>query len=283
MAQPAIRNTDVHICPQHGAETIGAVAEMDIAINKQPALRVGHCFTCAGQPAQVATGAATVLFHGEFAARAFDDSSHKGKLVIGSGNVVIGGPTGMGCVGAGTKTCKAMAGGRKSGDIHQSYGNCMPESLRQIIRRATGRPVTEDEVLNYGLANNLSTKAPGTGQHGGTSPQDAVILLKGFGVAAENVPSAGAPTLDDIKHAIAGGKGVVTTLHTKDYWPGGRGGYHAVLVSAVELDGNGNVVGVFINDTGLGECGMWVPAMSFAASIKSGGGQPLVVTKERIW
>src|SRR5262249_51992476 len=115
MAQPAIRNTDVHACPNHGREKIGAVVRMDITVNREAALHVGCGFTCAGHSTQVVTGSTTVRYYGEFAARVLDDSGHGGKLVIGSGNVVIGGPKGMGRVGGGGKICEKMAEGRKSG------------------------------------------------------------------------------------------------------------------------------------------------------------------------
>ncbi len=282
MALFTARMNDPHLCEAHGPAPLPDGA-LSVKVNSQPTVRVGDAFNCGGCANRVQTGASTVTFGGEFAARLTDKSDHGGSIVIGSGNVVIGGPTGMGCTGAGKSTCQAMAAGRKSLDVHQSYGNCMPESLRQIIRRATGNEVLEDELLAYGLGHKLSTNAPGTGQHGGTSPQNAVSLLQSFGVAAENVPAAGAPTLADLKHAVGGRKGVVTTLHTKDYWPDGGGGYHAVLVTGIELDKDGNVTAVFINDTGLGQCGMKVSAASFAASIKDGGNQPLVVTKGAIW
>jgi uncharacterized Zn-binding protein involved in type VI secretion len=282
MALDAARMNDPQACDAHGPAPLPDGAP-SVRINGLPAVRAGDAFRCGGCANRMKTGASTVTFGGEFAARKTDTSDHGGRVVVGSGNVVIGGPTGMGCVGAGKSTCQAMAAGRKSLAVHQSHGNCMPESLRQIIRRATAREVTEDEVLAYGLTNRLSADAPGQRHHGGTTPQAAVALLQGFGVAAENVPSSGAPTVADIKQAIADRKGVVVTLHTKDYWPDGGGGYHAVAVTGVEVDADGHVTAVFINDTGLGECGLKVPAAKLAASIKSGGDQPLVVTKGAIW
>jgi uncharacterized Zn-binding protein involved in type VI secretion len=283
MALSTARMNDPQACDSHGPAPLPDGA-LSVRVNSLPTVRVGDAFKCGGCANRVQTGASTVTFGGEFAARVTDKSDHGGRIVIGSANVVIGGPMGMGCIGAGKSTCQAMAAGRKSGRTKQSYGNCMPESLRQLIRRATGKMVTEDEVLGYGLAKGLSDDNPGKpNRHGATSPQDAILLLQHFGVAAENVPASGSPTLNDIKRTIADRKGVVTTLHTKDYWPGSRHDYHAVVVTGVELDSDGNVIAVFINDTGVGECGMKVPANKFAAAIKSGGDQPLVVTKGNIW
>ncbi len=142
------RMNDPHLCETHGPAPLPDGA-LSVKVNSLPTVRVGDGFNCGGCANRVQTGASTVTFRGEFAARLTDKSDHGGRIVIGSGNVVIGGPTGMGCIGAGKSTCQAMAAGRKSGEIHQSYGNCMEESLRQIIRRAKGKEITEEELMAY--------------------------------------------------------------------------------------------------------------------------------------
>lgn len=283
MGLPAIRNIDVHLCPAHGPEKIGAVAEMDITVNREASLHAGHCFTCGGQSTKVVSGSTTVRFHGEFAARVLDDSGHQGKLAIGSGNVVIGGPRGTGCLGAGNKTCAKMADGRKSGASHQSHGNCALECVRQILRQAKGANVDEDELLNYALQKNLSTNNPGKRDHGGTHWRSSIQLLSEFGVEAEIGPNP--PPVDPLhlKQALLERKGIIAQVNTGHLWQDPDAGPHAVVVTAVECDERGNVVAVFINDTGLGTCGQRLPIGMFLAAMRAEGGSPLITTKEAIW
>lgn len=288
MALPAIRNTDVHLCASHGAEKIGAPAQLDITVNNQAAIHVGLGFTCGGQRVLVMTGASTVQVHGEFASRVFDDSSHGGKLVIGSRNVVIGGPQGMGAVGAGKSTCQAMAAGRASGKTKQSYGNCVLESARQILRRATGKNVTEEELLKHALARKLCEDAPQKPlAHGGSNGENARQLLGDYGVPTERMPADGPATLDDVKQAVAEGRGVIAFVDPHEISPSlyPSSCCHAVVVTGVEVDKDGRVTAVFISDTGAGECGKKVPASAFGAGLrnlpseKANGGAKLVVTK----
>jgi len=193
----------------------------------------------------------------------------------------------MGSFGAGRKSCEAMAGGRTSGKPSQSYGNCMPESLRQLIHATAGHGVTEDEVMARALAQGAHPN-PGQRNHGALSGPGAVRVLNDFGVAAELIPpetTHGAPTIGDIKQAISARKGVVVTFDTGGIWPfEGASATHAALITGVELDDQGNVVAVFMNDTGLGECGRRVPADKLAAGMNAlTGYHPLVVTKAAVW
>lgn len=278
MAQPAIRDTDVHVCPAHGGEKIGAVVPLDITVNNEAGLHVGLGFTCGGQPTKITTGASTVRFHGEFAARAFDDSGHGGKLLIGSRNVVIGGPRGMGCVGAGRKLCEDAAKGRTSGQTNQSYGNCVLESVRQLLLRA-GNDVSEDELVAYARAQGWYSDS---GVVNGGAQQ--VKLLREFGIPAERMPKDGSGAqLTDVKQAISEGRGTVAFIDPHEMTPQlyPKAGNHAVLVTGVELDKDGNVTAVFINDTGAGECCKKVPGAVFASALRKlgGGAAALVVTE----
>jgi len=283
MALPAARRNDLQACDKHGPAPLPD-GQLDVKINSQPTVRVGDAFPCGGCPNRVKTGASTFTIGGEFAARLTDKSDHEGWIVVGSTNVVVGGPTGMGTIGAGKSACRAMAAGRKSLHGHQSYGNCMPESLRQIIRRAKGNNATEDEVMGRAFAQGAFSN-PGHGNHGATSAYAGVRVLNDFDIPAETVPASGAPSLQDIQQAIAERKGVVATFQTPGIWPPQfLPATHAALVTGVELDDQGNVVAVFLNDTGLGECGRRVPADKFLAGMNAcRGAHPLVVTKGAIW
>jgi uncharacterized Zn-binding protein involved in type VI secretion len=234
MTLHAARMNDSQVCDAHGPAPLPD-GTLGVRINGQPTVRAGDAFRCGGCPNRMKTGASTVTFGGEFAARRTDLSDHGGRIIVGSANVVIGGPTGMGCVGAATSLCRAMAAGRQSLGPHQSYGNCVLESVRQIIRRAKASEVTEDELKRHAEAA------------GCVSPHEM----------------------------------------SPDQYP--DPGNHAVVVTGVELDKDGNVTAVFINDTGAGECGKKLPASQFAAAMrdlpshKEVGGSSLLVTKGAIW
>ena len=70
---------------------------------------------------------------------------------------------------------------------------------------------------------------------------------------------------------------------TGAFWPNGQDSLHAALITGVELDDAGNVVAVFMNDTGLGQCGVRVPADKFVPGLNRCPHHPLVTTKGPIW
>lgn len=286
MALAAARMNDLQACDSHGPAPLPDGA-LHVKVNSQPTVRVGDAFSCGGCPNRVKTGASTVTIGGEFAARLTDASDHKGWIVVGSGNVRIGGPTGMGTIGAGKGTCQAMAAGRTSGKASQSYGNCVLESVRQIIRRATGNEVTEEELKKYAEAHGCVFP----GANGGSNGELGRKLLEDHGVRAERMPAEGPATLGVIAQAVSERRGVVAFIDPHEISPSlyPDPGNHAVAVTGVELDANGDVIAVFINDTGAGECGKRVPAAEFGAGLrnlpseKANGGAKLLVTKGAIW
>ncbi|MFO0592175.1 MAG: PAAR domain-containing protein [Polyangiaceae bacterium] len=286
MALFTARKDDLQVCPTHGPATMPEGA-LSVKVNSRATVRVGDPYSCGGSPDRVTTGASTVTFGGEFAARLTDQSEHGGRIILGAFNVVIGGPAGMGTIGAGKSVCQAMAAGRKSGRTKQSYGNCVLESCRQIVRRATGNEVMEDEFLKHADEHGHTT----AGAKGGSNGDHGAALLGEFGVPAERMPADGPPTLATIKQAISERRGVVAFIdpHTMSPESYKEEGNHAIAVIGVELDAQGNVTAVFVNDTGAGECGKKVPADVFAAAMRnlpserSKGGARLLVTKGPIW
>ena len=128
-----------------------------------------------GPPDFIVTGSPTVLVNGLMAARIGDKTLHGGVIVTGAPTVEIGGGTAGGTLGFPNQwlqTFNAAASGRTSGSVQQSYQNCGVESSRQLIT-AAGKNVTEDQLLNWALANNQAlTSSAGRSQSGGTYPQN---------------------------------------------------------------------------------------------------------------
>jgi uncharacterized Zn-binding protein involved in type VI secretion len=91
---------DAHGCPGCAHSVIGpAIAgSPDVSINGRPAVRLGdpgiHAACCGPNTWKAAGGSATVLINGKPAVRVGDMTAHcggVGKMVEGSGDVVIGG------------------------------------------------------------------------------------------------------------------------------------------------------------------------------------------------
>jgi hypothetical protein len=148
------------------------------------------------------------------------------------------------------------------------------------------------EMMAHALSKGpVVANAPGTRGHGGTDGDVGATLMEDFGVPAERMPAQGPATLATIKQAITERRGAVAFVDphefSPDRYPGS--GCHAVVVTGVELDKDGNVTAVFINDTGSGECGKKVAAAAFGAALrnvpshKDKGGTQLLVTKGPIW
>ena len=275
-----------------------------VLTNGVPQARGTDPAVCNGPVDFIVTGAATVKIDGQPAARMTDKAMHGGIVAAGSGDVMIGGPTAgvtLGNVDAGNKACQAAAAGRASGSTKQSYYNCGVETTRQIINQATGKGLTEDGLLQQAVANGQAGDGshanddddiddndgsspkgvPNPAKAGGTTPDQREAMLNDNGVPAEQVPG----TMGNLAQGVGEGKGVEADIWAGSIWPPSYGvqpgkGAHAVLVTGVEYDENGNMKNVIINDTGAGDCGKAYPADVFQKALM---GDNHVVTKGPVW
>lgn len=141
----AARVGDLHVCSLHVGGPVLPPGSIDVIVNKLPVARATDALACAGPgaaPDFIVTGSTTVVINGLPAARQLDMTMHgAGQVVVGSLDVIVGGPTGgveLGNAGAAEARFLATAEGRNSRRAQQSYGNCGIESARQIIAQATG-------------------------------------------------------------------------------------------------------------------------------------------------
>lgn len=303
MALPAFRANDPHACDVHGPLSLASESSPNVKTNRRPQARVGDAFACGGCPNKIRSGASTVTVNGEFAARSTGKSDHPGTLLEGSRNVVIGGPVGVGCVGAAGKVCAAMAAGRNPppGAVYppghalagrqipgktagQSYNNCGVETCRQMILRATGKSISQEDLLQHAILNGhafVAKNGRAPWGSGGTTHAGQVGILSDFGVPAE----ARQGTPEATARAVSEGRGVLAWVWAGTLWgptpetPAGTGS-HAILVTGVEMDEHGNILAFFINDTGAGTCTQRVPAALFSSSLQ---GVPSIVTSGPIW
>jgi uncharacterized Zn-binding protein involved in type VI secretion len=309
---PAARVADPHVCTAHGGGPVLPPGTPLVLVGGMPAATATGQAFCAGPVDFIVTGATMVLIGNKLAARATDKTAHGGIVAFGDPMVLIGGPTGgatLGNTAAGTAACNAAAAGRSpppgtlntsgnpvpSGTTQQSYNNCGVESSRQIINQVSPPGQTQEQLLNWAestpadgprgwFGEKLATTDPrGQYESGGTYPYSQQQILQKNGVPASEED----PTMGNVAQAAAEGRGVIVNMDAFQLWgpPNKPGAWHAVLVTGVQYDANGNITNVIINDTGNlppNNCGMSYPVGKIQQGMKDHGGN-IVVTNNPIW
>lgn len=278
---------DQHVCPMvdgvkpHVGGPVAPPCSLTVQSELAAQGRGTDRATCIGPPDFIVTGSGSVQVNDLPAARQTDKTMHGGTLLTGAATVEIGGPTvgvTLGNPTAATATCNAMAAGRTSGSSGQSYNNCGCESSRQLINQGTGSTVGEDGLLDESIAHGDADDARNRRSAGGTHPGGRRDILARNGVPSTLEPQG----MKSITQGVAEGKGVITSHEASILWgPGNGSGGHAIVVTGLQYDANGNLINVITNDTGLGQCGRSVPAAQFASSLRSG--RPVNVTTNPIW
>ena len=298
--QPAARVGDLHACPlvspgpvPHVGGPILPPGAPTVLIGGLPAARMGDQASCIASPPDIISkGAFPVPVSGSPAARVGDMTVHGGVILPpGCPTVLIGLSGTAGNVFIGTIMCQAAAGGRGSGTTQQSYNNCGVESSRQVINQATNSNLTEDQLLQTALDNgwasydNPATPSgtPPVFGDGGTNPSTRQSILINSGIAS----TVQAGNLENMGLALSQGKGVIASLDAYYLWPPhpdlDPGALHAVTVTGIEYDDNGDVAHVIINDTGTGECGRRVPVNTWNDAVSGHPAPALNVTDSPIF
>jgi len=310
--KPAARVGDTHTCPmssgavKHVGGPILGLGAPDVLIEGRAAARMGDLALCVGGPDTIAKGAFPVPICGNPAARKTDKTAHGGVIAEGCSTVLIGLAGIGGNIWAGKAMCQAAAAGRTSKTAKQSYDNCGVESSRQIINQVnkndpTKSSLTEDQLLQTALDNNWAGRGhapnapqpppvpPGTPPtlwDGRTNPASRQAILANSGVAS----TVQASNLNNLGLATSRGQGVIASLDAHYLWmnpdgtsPVKAGSKHAVTVTGVEYDDNGNATNVIINDTGVGQCGQRVPVNTWNAAVNGYNNPRLNVTNDPIY
>jgi uncharacterized Zn-binding protein involved in type VI secretion len=272
---PAARKGEDCLCPAHGLGTIEESAQGSVESNGRGQARGGDTAQCTCGPIDfIVTGSGSVTVNSQPAARMSDKTMHKGLVVLGSGDVLIGGPTvgaTLGDPAANTKECCALAATRHNkGSSQQAYGNCGVECWRSVVNRARAArgapPLTEDEMLKraieIGAASGPIDRPTDRHSVGATTAPERVRMLGDQGIDA---------TMEhprDMAQYVAEGRGVSASVHPFWYWPPGMpaqpNSNHEILITGVEYDENGEVKAYIVNDTGLGKCGFRVTVQDFS-------------------
>lgn len=291
---PAARVGDNHTCPcvtpgtppvPHVGGPVIPPCSTNVQTNNQPQARGTDKLTCVGPPNFIVTGSATVLVNNLPAARQTSKTMHPppGSIVVGSPNVLVGGPdigVTLGNPAAGQQACGAAAAGRASHSTQQTYGNCAIESSRQIINRANGSNVSEEALLNSAISSGHANSSTVTSVRGGQSASDTAAVLTANGVPVTTQTQ----NMANIQQAVAEGRGVITGHDVSVLWGPGNTGGHAVTVTGIEYGPDGRPRTVIVNDTGRlpanGNCSVRYNATTFENSLDN---DSLVVTNSRVW
>lgn len=290
MSLPAARLFDTDVCPVHGPAQIGQAADNVRADSRPIARAADKCVCPAGPRDAISTGSGTVRVNGRPVAHFGSKTTHGGTLLTGSPSVFIGGPdvTVVGPVGDGTASCAAAAATRDPpGKKTQSKGNCGLETMRQMLNAKRAReglpPITEKEMLDKGIAAGACNDPKEPWAIGAANGPVQVAIMNGEGLPA--YWALGTP--ENIKAVLATGQPVGAQVRPHEYSPRfpNPKSQHEVLVTGVECDDKGNILAYIINDTGLGICGMSVPASKFDAARKglNGSQQQILIPKERVY
>src|SRR5512132_3409575 len=90
---PSARKGEECLCPTHGVGVIDKSAG-SVETNGRGQARSGDAARCGCGPSDfLVTGSGSVTVNSQPAARMTDKTTHRGLVALGSGNVLIGGPT----------------------------------------------------------------------------------------------------------------------------------------------------------------------------------------------
>lgn len=228
------------------------------------AARVGDRAVCIPAIDTIMMGSSTVYWDGKPAARKGDMCAHGGTISSGSVSVLIGGGNVLG----NPLLAEQFFPGQQA-----NKDTCAVMSTAGIVWQVTGTRVSESDM------QVTATKSGAYKACNGTTNESK--LLDEAGLPATQFLN---PSLEDIRDAIREGRAVIVGYDTRPTWndnsPKPLG--HAVRVTGVEVDDQGKVVAVIINDTGDGDANKRVPADVFQKGLDGFGGGRMATTDEPV-
>ena len=155
----------------------------------------------------------------------------------------------------------------------QRQDTCAIAAHRGIIEIHTGEDPGEDALEQESLENRWYTR------EGGTYTSDVGNLLESHGIPVTKWEDAG---MDTLQNELSQGHDVIVGVEAGYLSQDGDGrDGHALWVTGLEMDETGEVVNVFVNDSGNPDLdgGGWVPADVFQAAWARGGN--LMISTQR--
>ena len=166
----------------------------------------------------------------------------------------------------------------------QSYQNCGLQSSRQLIEQAKGQRLAKSELefLEDAIETcGANKEEPHPAESGGSNAAQRKCVMAQYGVAS-SVQDA---SVEAVEKALREGKGVVMSGDMEVLWANlglpEQSGRHAVVLTHADFDENGELVAVYVNDTGVNQR-YQLSRDELEDALDSGSGQ-LNVTDEPIW
>lgn len=141
-------------------------------------------------------------------------------------------------------------------------GTCGVCACVNILRMA-GMNVSERELLDYAIEHGLCDTGGANTRYynGGTTPQQRAQLLRAFGLDCYLEPVITGPNkaldlyLNELDNNVSEGRGVIISVYSDRFYNDSRyaGGTHAVVVTSIKKDSNGNVIGCYVCDSNGGQ------------------------------
>ncbi len=128
-------------------------------------------------------------------------------------------------------------------------GTCGLVSAENVAIMA-GKDVSEADVVNVACKNGDCERhfwLPAEAK-GGTTPAAICNVLGHLGISAALDHE---PSIDKLADAVESGRGVIACVDVAEFWPNAQQeGGHAVTVTSVERDPEGNVTAFYVCDSG---------------------------------
>ena len=142
------------------------------------------------------------------------------------------------------------------GKVNGFLGTCGLVSCVNVLRLA-GYSATESEVVGYASTTStgfgrgmLCTTNSFPEENGGTSAKTRQQILQHFGIKSELREAS----VNNIADAVSDGRGVIISVYAGMLYNGwsDHTDLHAITVTSVKKDHNGNVLGFYVCDSGTG-------------------------------
>ncbi|NNN07370.1 MAG: hypothetical protein HKL90_15875 [Elusimicrobia bacterium] len=148
--------------------------------------------------------------------------------------------------------------------VQQLNGTCGVGAQYEALK-ARGQDVTMAGLTKTAFDHGWYTEyTSGAGAMGGMYLRDTGALLKLHGVASTT--TIGTATGQELATAVRASGDAIVAVNPKIFWNDPTvpdGAMHFVYVSGMEVDNKGAVRGYYVNDTGNGEGGRFVPIKLF--------------------
>lgn len=132
--------------------------------------------------------------------------------------------------------------GKKSGFA----GTCGLCACENIIRMS-GAQIDEPAIVEFAARNGLCSRNMTPELNGGTTASDRQAILKSYGISSTLCVQSTAAVAKYVEE----GRGVIVVVDSGAFWyDKPNNGIHAVVVTSVKRDKNGQLIGFYICDSG---------------------------------